>query len=216
MGKANEQAKDKPSLLNRWLNGIEKVGNKLPHPISIFAILVLFVIVLSAVCEMAGVSATGELVNRSKGVVETQTVQAVSLLNGEGLVYMLTHAITNFTGFAPLGVVLVAMFGIGLLEDSGLIGGALKSAVEVTPAKLITPILGRYVQPGRCSWIHRSDSDRSTDVHGIQSSSGSWYGCSICRCIRWFLCKLINRYSGSASLRYYQRGCKDGRPDLCS
>ena len=88
MGKANEQAKDKPSLLNRWLNGIEKVGNKLPHPISIFAILVLFVIVLSAVCEMAGVSATGELVNRSKGVVETQTVQAVSLLNGEGLVYM--------------------------------------------------------------------------------------------------------------------------------
>ena len=47
---------------------------------------------------MAGVSATGELVNRSKGVVETQTVQAVSLLNGEGLVYMLTHAITNFTG----------------------------------------------------------------------------------------------------------------------
>ena len=142
MGKANEQAKDKPSLLNRWLNGIEKVGNKLPHPISIFAILVLFVIVLSAVCEMAGVSATGELVNRSKGVVETQTVQAVSLLNGEGLVYMLTHAITNFTGFAPLGVVLVAMFGIGLLEDSGLIGGALKSAVEVTPAKLITPMIG--------------------------------------------------------------------------
>ena len=41
MGKANEQAKDKPSLLNRWLNGIEKVGNKLPHPISIFVILEL-------------------------------------------------------------------------------------------------------------------------------------------------------------------------------
>lgn len=64
---------------------------------------------------------------------------------------MLTHAITNFTGFAPLGVVLVAMFGIGLLEDSGLIGGALKSAVEVTPAKLITPMivfLGVMVQLG--------------------------------------------------------------------
>ena len=40
MGKANEQAKDKPSLLNRWLNGIEKVGNKLPHPISIFLLSV--------------------------------------------------------------------------------------------------------------------------------------------------------------------------------
>lgn len=219
MGKANEQAKDKPSLLNRWLNGIEKVGNKLPHPISIFAILVLFVIVLSAVCEMAGVSATGELVNRSKGVVETQTVQAVSLLNGEGLVYMLTHAITNFTGFAPLGVVLVAMFGIGLLEDSGLIGGALKSAVEVTPAKLITPMivfLGVMSNLADAVGYIVLIPIAALMFNGIQSSSGSWYGCSICRCIRWFFCKLINRYSGSASLRYYQRGCKDGRSDLCS
>ena len=122
MGKANENRKT--SYLNRWLNGIERVGNRLPHPISIFAILVLGVILVSAVCEMAGVSATGELVNRSKGIVELQTVNAVSLLNGEGFVYMITHAISNFTGFAPLGVVLVAMFGIGLLEDSGLIGGA--------------------------------------------------------------------------------------------
>lgn len=137
----NTKENGKPSLLNRWLNGIERVGNKLPHPISIFAILVLGVILLSAVCEMLGVSATGELVNRSKGIVEVQTVNAVSLLNGEGFVYMITHAISNFTGFAPLGVVLVAMFGIGLLEDSGLIGGALKGAVAVTPAKLITPMV---------------------------------------------------------------------------
>lgn len=133
--------KGKVSLLNRWLNGIERVGNKLPHPISLFAILVLAVILISALCEMLGVSATGELVNRSKGIVEVQTVNAVSLLNGEGFVYMLTHAIPNFTGFAPLGVVLVAMFGIGLAEDSGFIGGLLKSTVEITPAKLITPVI---------------------------------------------------------------------------
>ena len=139
MGK--EKTGEKPSLLNRWLNGVERVGNKLPHPITIFAILALGIIVLSAICEAMGVSATGELVNRSKGIVEEQTVQAVSLLSGEGFVYMITHAISNFTGFAPLGVVLVAMFGIGLLEDSGLIGGTLKCAVEVTPAKLITPMV---------------------------------------------------------------------------
>lgn len=131
----------KPSLINRWLNGIERVGNRLPHPISLFAILVLSVVAISAICEMLGVSATGELVNRSKGIVEVQTVDAVSLLNGEGLAYMLTHAITNFTGFAPLGVVLVAMFGIGLAEDSGFIGGLLKRTVEITPAKLITPVI---------------------------------------------------------------------------
>lgn len=139
MGK--EKTGEKPSLLNRWLNGVERVGNKLPHPITIFAILALGIIVLSAICEAMGVSATGELVNRSKGIVEEQTVHAVSLLSGEGFVYMITHAISNFTGFAPLGVVLVAMFGIGLLEDSGLIGGTLKCAVEVTPAKLITPMV---------------------------------------------------------------------------
>lgn len=133
--------KKKASFVNRCLNRIERVGNKLPHPITLFAILVLGVLLLSAVCEALGVSATGELVNRSKGIVETQTVTAVSLLNGEGFAYMITHAISNFTGFAPLGVVLVAMFGIGLAEDSGFIGGLLKSTVEITPAKFITPVI---------------------------------------------------------------------------
>ena len=134
-------AAKKPSLLNRWLNGIERVGNKLPHPITLFAILVLLVIAVSAVCSAMGVSATGELVNRSKGIVEEQTVEVVSLLNAEGFKYMLVNAIGNFTGFAPLGVVLVAMFGIGLAEDSGFIGGLLKRTVEITPAALITPVI---------------------------------------------------------------------------
>lgn len=131
----------KPSLLNRALNGIETVGNKLPHPITLFAILVGLVVIVSAVCSALGVSATGELVNREKGIVELQTVTVVSLLNAEGFKYMLTHAISNFTGFAPLGVVLVAMFGIGLAEDSGFIGGLLKRTVEITPAVLITPVI---------------------------------------------------------------------------
>lgn len=131
----------RPSMLNRFLNGIETVGNKLPHPITLFAILVVLVVVISAICSAMGVSATGELVNRDKGIVEMQTVQAISLLNPDGFKYMLTHAITNFTGFAPLGVVLVAMFGIGLAEDSGFIGGLLKRTVEITPAALITPVV---------------------------------------------------------------------------
>lgn len=136
-----EKAVKKPSVLNRMLNGIEAVGNRLPHPITLFAILVLLVVVVSAVCSAMGVSATGELVNRSKGVVEEQTVGVVSLLNADGFKYMLTHAISNFTGFAPLGVVLVAMFGIGLAEDSGFISGLLKRTVEITPAALITPVI---------------------------------------------------------------------------
>ncbi len=94
MGKTKRVGKT--SVLNRWLDGIERVGNRLFHPITIFALFALGVIILSAVCELAGVSACGELVNSSKGIVEEQTVNAVSLLNGKGIVYMITHACPIF------------------------------------------------------------------------------------------------------------------------
>ena len=129
----------KPSAYDRWLNGIERVGNALPHPITLFALLALAVVVLSAVCAVAGVSATGELV--VGGELTETTVEAVSLLTGEGLRYIFTSAVTNFTTYAPLGMVLVAMLGVGVAEQSGLIDAALKRAVQVTPRGLITPAI---------------------------------------------------------------------------
>lgn len=139
MTEAPKQAKT--SLFYRFLNGVEAVGNKLPHPISLFALFALGVIIISAVCDALGVSATGELINRSKGIVETQTIKTVSLLNREGLVYMLTSAVSNFTGFAPLGTVLVAMLGVGVAESSGYIPALLKHAVKITPRQIITPVV---------------------------------------------------------------------------
>jgi len=127
----------KVSLYNRWLNGIEKVGNSLPHPIILFAMFAAAIVVLSAVCAVLGVSATGNLV--VNGELQETTVTAVSLLTKEGLTYMLTNAVTNFTTYAPLGMVLVAMLGVGVAEHSGLINALLKGAVKITPAKLITP-----------------------------------------------------------------------------
>lgn len=127
----------KGSLYNRWLGGIEKVGNKLPHPIALFAAFAIGIIIISAICGALGVSATGELI--SNGELQETTVTAVSLLTKEGLTYMLTSAVDNFTNYAPLGMVLVAMLGIGVAEQSGLINTLLKSAVKVTPAKWITP-----------------------------------------------------------------------------
>lgn len=131
----------KLSLFYRFLNGVEAVGNKLPHPISLFALFALGIIIISAICDALGVSATGELINRSKGVVETQTIKTVSLLNKEGLVYMLTSAVKNFTGFAPLGTVLVAMLGVGVAESSGYIPALLKHTVKITPRQIITPVV---------------------------------------------------------------------------
>lgn len=133
----NKKTTKKAGLYNRWLSGIESVGNRLPHPIALFTALAAAVVVLSAVCSMLGVSATGELI--VDGVLQETTVTAVSLLSKDGLTYMLTNVISNFTSYAPLGVVLVAMLGVGVAEQSGLINTLLKSAVKITPAKLITP-----------------------------------------------------------------------------
>ena len=136
---SKNQEIQKVSLYNRWLNGIEKAGNKLPHPVALFAILALLVVVISAVCAAVGVSATGELV--SNGELAVTTVSAVSLLTKDGLAYMFTHAVSNFTSYAPLGMVLVAMLGVGVAEQSGMINSLLKQTVKVTPKALITPVV---------------------------------------------------------------------------
>ena len=131
--------KDKPGLYNRALNGIEKVGNALPHPITLFAIFALAIVVISALCELFGLSVTGELVQNGK-LTET-TVSAVSLLTRDGLKFMFTSAVNNFTTYAPLGMVLVAMLGVGVAEQSGLIDTLLKGAVKNTPKFLLTPMI---------------------------------------------------------------------------
>ena len=130
---------NKVSLYNRWLNGIEVIGNKLPHPTALFAALAAVIVAISAICAALGVSATGELI--TNGELQETTVSVVSLLTPEGISYMLTNAVNNFTTYAPLGMVLVAMLGVGVAEQSGLINALLKGAVKVTPAKLITPMV---------------------------------------------------------------------------
>ena len=104
----------KGSWLTRTLNGIERVGNALPHPVTLFAIFALAVVVISAICAAMGVSATGNLV--SGGELKETTVTAVSLLTKDGLKYIFTSAVNNFTTYAPLGMVLVAMLGVGVAE----------------------------------------------------------------------------------------------------
>lgn len=131
----------KKSLFNKFLDGVEKVGNKLPHPIALFALLALSVILISALLSKLGVTASGNLVNRKTGTIDFQTIEVISLLNTDGLVYMLTNAVSNFTGFAPLGLVLVAMLGVGVAESSGYISALLKRTVEMTSAKWITPVV---------------------------------------------------------------------------
>lgn len=121
------------SFLDRVLKVIERAGNALPHPVSIFAILAGLVIVLSAVGSWMQLS----VVHPGTGKI----IHVVNLLSVEGLHRMLTGTVSNFTGFAPLGTVLVAMIGIGIAEYSGLISALMRLLVLSAPKKLLTAVV---------------------------------------------------------------------------
>ena len=123
----------KRTLMDRFLTIVERGGNALPHPATLFALLALAVVVMSWLASMADLS----VAHPSTG----QMVEPVNLLSIDGLHRMLTGAVTNFTGFAPLGVVLVALIGIGVAEHSGLIGASLRLLVLAAPRFLLTPVL---------------------------------------------------------------------------
>jgi len=118
------------SLVPRALSLIERAGNALPHPATLFLLMAVVVIVVSGVAARAGLSA----VNPGTG----EAVEVVSLLSVAGFHRILEDMVVNFTGFAPLGTVFVAMLGIGIAESSGLIGAALRLLVLSAPRRLLT------------------------------------------------------------------------------
>jgi len=129
----NTTDKTTKTRLERILDAIERGGNALPHPATLFALLALFVIVASWLASLAGLAVQHPTTGK--------TVEVVNLLGLEGLHRIVTNLVTNFTGFAPLGTVLVAMIGIGVAEHSGLIAAALRKLVLSAPRRLLTPIV---------------------------------------------------------------------------
>ncbi|MCB0844406.1 MAG: AbgT family transporter [Bacteroidetes bacterium] len=129
----------KKSWVDRFLNIIEVGGNALPHPATLFGILALLAILFSGICTWLGVEAV--LPEGSYKPGDPNVVKPVNMLSVSGLHYILTSMVTNFTGFAPLGTVLVALLGIGVAEGSGLIGTGLRLLVLKAPARLLTLVL---------------------------------------------------------------------------
>jgi aminobenzoyl-glutamate transport protein len=116
-----------------FLNTVERGGNALPHPATLFAMFALIILVISAIASWSGISA----IHPSTGAAITP----VNLLTVEGLHRILTSMVTNFTGFAPLGTVLVAMLGIGVMESSGLMSASLRLLVLSAPPRLLTAVM---------------------------------------------------------------------------
>jgi aminobenzoyl-glutamate transport protein len=129
----NNNNKSKGGLLNAFLNIVEKMGNALPHPATLFAILALMVILVSWVVSTLNIVAIHPSTQ--------EEIYPVNLLSREGITMILTNMVKNFTNFAPLGTVLVAMLGIGIAEGSGLIGAALRLMVLSSPPKLLTFVI---------------------------------------------------------------------------
>jgi aminobenzoyl-glutamate transport protein len=122
------------SYYQRFLNLIEKVGNALPHPATLFLMLALTSLLFSWI----GYMFDWQVVHPNEGI---GIVKVKNLLSIEGLHYILKSTVTNFTSFAPLGIVLVAMLGIGIAEKSGLISALIRMMVLKTPAKYLTFVL---------------------------------------------------------------------------
>jgi len=119
-------------VIGRVLGVVERAGNRLPDPVTLFALLGALVLVLSWIGTQLGWSIADPR-------DPTKTLGVVNLLTAEGIRGLLTGAIKNFLDFPPLAIVLVAMLGIGVAERTGLFPALLKLLVAITPAKLLTP-----------------------------------------------------------------------------
>ncbi len=129
--------KKRSNEVSGFLKGVETIGNKLPHPAVIFLILSIAVVVISAFAAAFGKPVTYFDARQGKEV----TIQALSLLNLNGLRYILNSATKNFTDFAPLGTVLVAMLGVGVAEWTGLINTTLKKMLSRVHPRLLTAVV---------------------------------------------------------------------------
>jgi aminobenzoyl-glutamate transport protein len=158
----------KHSFLERMLDGIERLGNKMPDPAILFLILCGAVIVLSQILFWFDVKATYEVVKPPPvpteetyfgGSVEptdvgptepvppeayrtvTETTKVKGLLQGDGIRYLFTSFVSNFRNFSAVAIILVVMVGVGLAEAAGLIAALIRKLVGVSSKSTLTFII---------------------------------------------------------------------------
>ena len=152
-------------VLQKTLDFIERVGNKVPHPAIMFLALCIGVIVLSQLLAWAGVGATYQVVTPSPAAVPpygiggsslpgellpaagaaphdyhvvTETVKIQGLLTVDGIRYLFTSFVSNFMGFTAMGIILIVMIGVGVAERSGLIASLIRKLVAASSQSALT------------------------------------------------------------------------------
>ncbi|UPG73727.1 AbgT family transporter [Roseomonas gilardii subsp. gilardii] len=121
------------SAMQSFLDVVERIGNRVPNPIVLFLILIAIVVVLSHLLDMAGVSVTYLVINPGTNDVESTTTAVRSLLRADGIRFMVERMIPIFLGFTALGQLFVAMLGVGVAEEAGLVDAMIRKVVRVAP-----------------------------------------------------------------------------------
>jgi aminobenzoyl-glutamate transport protein len=126
---------------NKFLAAVEWLGNTLPNPVTLFALFALLVVFLSGVAGFFSLEVADPRPLPAGRAEDEHVIKAVSLMTADGFRWMLRSMVTNFTGFAPLGTVLVALLGVGVAEKSGLLGAAIRAMVLAAPKNLVTMVI---------------------------------------------------------------------------
>lgn len=116
-----------------FLGWVERVGNKIPHPFILFLWLMGIIVAISFICAKAGLSAINP--------IDGKVVVVKNILSGEGINFALNGAVKNFTGFAPLGLVLTMTLGIGLAEQVGFMSSLMRKSILGANPKVVTFIV---------------------------------------------------------------------------
>jgi aminobenzoyl-glutamate transport protein len=142
MSQSLEMSKAAPKgAMQKVLDWVEKVGNRVPHPVVIFLILIAVVLVLSHILYVLGANVSYQVVNPDTDKVETVTTAARSLLTVDGIRDIYVRLVPNFMGFTAVGLLVVAMVGAGVAEESGLVKALIRKLVLVSPQGALTYIL---------------------------------------------------------------------------
>ena len=160
MSAANAAAEEQSGSTGGILGWIERVGNKVPHPVIIFLALIVIVWILSAILAFFNVGITEEVLvpaspeiveaqyvggtlqktgivvqpQSDDYVIEEQTVLVRSLLSIDGIRFIFTSFVSNFANFTVVATIFVAMIGVGVAEQAGMMAALIRKLVAVTPA----------------------------------------------------------------------------------
>ena len=133
-----ENNQSKKNWVLKALDVVERVGNGLPHPTTMFIIFTLILIAVSYVAAKMGVKVSYETYDNATKSLVTKETAVVNLLSPNSIRFMYTSVINNFTSFIALGTVFTIIMGVGVADGSEFMAAVLKKIVAVTPRKAVT------------------------------------------------------------------------------